>query len=58
MKNVSNELSHEFMHNIFNITNSNSETEDNDITDLENYLLDGRGWMLLYAICRIGVQVV
>ena len=32
--------------------------DTDDITDLENYLLEGRGWMLLYAVHKIGVQGV
>ncbi|XP_076442605.1 lysosomal-trafficking regulator-like isoform X2 [Babylonia areolata] len=56
MRNVSNELSHEFMHNILRVTNSAADVDD--ITDLENYLLGGRGWMLLYTIRRVGTQGV
>lgn len=56
MRNVSNELSHEFMHNILSVTNSTADVED--LTGLENYLLQGRGWMLLYTIHKVGVQGV
>ena len=52
---MSNELSHEFMRNIFSVTNSTAEVDD--VANLENYLLDGRGWMLLFTIHKIGVQV-
>ena len=55
MRNVSNELAHEFMRNILSVTNATTETDD--VANLENYLLDGRGWMLLLAIHKIGVQV-
>lgn len=57
LKNVANELSQEFMRNILSVTN-NTDEDDDDITLLERYLLAGRGWMLLYAIHRIGVQVI
>ncbi|XP_070180486.1 lysosomal-trafficking regulator-like [Littorina saxatilis] len=56
MRNVPNELSHEFMRNIFTVTSSTAEGDD--ITNLENYLLEDHGWMLLYAIHKIGVQGV
>ena len=55
MRNVSNELAHEFMRNILSVTNATTETDD--VANLENYLLDGRGWKLLFAIHKIGVQV-
>ncbi|KAL8559615.1 hypothetical protein ACOMHN_008326 [Nucella lapillus] len=56
MRNVSNELSHEFMHNIYHVTKNTADGEDT--TDLEHYLLRGRGWMLLYTIHKVGVQGV
>lgn len=55
MRNVANELSQEFMRNIMDLPSS--ESEDENPLDLERYLLDGRGWMLLYAIHIIGVKV-
>ena len=55
MRNVSNELAHEFMRNILSVTNATTEIDD--VANLENYLLDGRGWMLLFAVHKIGVQV-
>ncbi|XP_025103482.1 lysosomal-trafficking regulator-like isoform X3 [Pomacea canaliculata] len=56
MRNVANELSQEFMRNIMDLPSS--ESEDENPLDLERYLLDGRGWMLLYAIHIIGVKRV
>ena len=50
-----NQLCQEFMSDIVRVTSS-VEHED-DVTTLQEYLLRDRGWLLLYAISKNGLQV-
>ena len=54
VKSVCNQLCKEFMSDILRITSS---AEDDDITKLQTYLLEGRGWILLRLIHKTGAQV-
>ncbi|XP_055879864.1 lysosomal-trafficking regulator-like isoform X2 [Biomphalaria glabrata] len=56
MRNISNELSQEFMRNVDEVTRNLSEKDAT--SSLENYMLRGRGWRLLYTIDRVGIKGV
>ena len=54
MKSVSNILAGEFLVDVQHIC---STSEDDDVTQLREYLLRGRGTILLKVLNTIGVQV-
>ena len=54
MKSVSNILAGEFLVDVQHIC---STSEDDDVTQLQEYLLRGRGAILLKVLNTIGVQV-
>mgnify|MGYP007091353613 FL=1 len=54
MRSVCNQLCKEFMTDILHITN---RSDSEDVTQLQNYLLHGRGWILLQVMQKKGVQV-
>ncbi|XP_035828113.1 lysosomal-trafficking regulator isoform X2 [Aplysia californica] len=56
MRNVGNELSQEFLRNVDAITRHLGEEEATRA--LEDYMLRGSGWRLLYTIDRVGVKGV
>ena len=46
------------MSDIVRITSSaTDDDEEEDVSQLQHYLLEGRGWILLQVIHRSGVQV-
>ncbi|XP_052767805.1 lysosomal-trafficking regulator-like isoform X2 [Mya arenaria] len=53
MQSVCNQLCREFMTDILHIT---SRCETDDTTQLQNYLLNDRGWLLLQVLHRKGAQ--
>ncbi|XP_053374768.1 lysosomal-trafficking regulator-like isoform X2 [Mercenaria mercenaria] len=55
MKSVCSQLCKEFMSDILHIT---SRSEDDDVTQLQKYLLEGRGWILLKVIHNKGIQTL
>ncbi|KAK3092886.1 hypothetical protein FSP39_008387 [Pinctada imbricata] len=54
MRSIVNQLCQEFMSDIVRVTSS--ADDDDDITTLQQYLLSDRGWLLLHAINRNGLQ--
>ncbi|CAL1534579.1 unnamed protein product, partial [Lymnaea stagnalis] len=56
MRNIGNELSQEFMRNVDEVTRDLSEEDATH--SLEDYMLRGRGWRLLYAVDRVGLKGV
>ncbi|GFS19430.1 lysosomal-trafficking regulator [Elysia marginata] len=56
MRNISNELSQEFMRNLDMVTRGVSE--EDATRSLEDYILRGRGWRLLYTVDRMGLKGV
>ena len=55
MKNLCSQLCQELMSDILFI--SNNTHDESDASGLEEYLLQGRGWMLLKVIHHVGVKV-
>ena len=53
VKSVCNQLCKEFMSDILRITTT---AQDDDVTHLQAYLLEGRGWILLKVIYKTGVK--
>ena len=56
MRNIGNELTQEFLRNVASITSGYLGEEEATVA-LEEYMLRGIGWRLLFVIDRIGVQV-
>ncbi|XP_048259527.1 lysosomal-trafficking regulator-like isoform X2 [Haliotis rufescens] len=56
MKNISNQLSQELMNDILLV--SNSAQDESDSSQLQHYLLEGRGWKLLHVIHSVGVKTL
>ncbi|XP_067682841.1 lysosomal-trafficking regulator-like isoform X2 [Haliotis asinina] len=56
MKNISNQLSQELMNDILLV--SNSAQDESDSSQLQQYLLEGRGWKLLHVIHSVGVKTL
>ncbi|GFN74593.1 lysosomal-trafficking regulator [Plakobranchus ocellatus] len=54
MRNIGNELSQEFMRNLDVVTRGVSE--EDATRSLEDYVLRGRGWRLLYTVDRVGLK--
>ena len=54
MKSVCNQLCKELMSDILHIT---SKSEEEDYTELQKYLLNDRGWLLIQVIFKKGVKV-
>lgn len=58
MKSILNQLCQEFMNDIIKVTSGQDDQDDeDDPAVLQKYLLEGRGWLLLYILYKNGVQV-